>query len=221
VALAGRRAEPLQQVADEIRSSGGVAIAVPVDVSQADGPARLIDAATTEFGGLDALINNAAVIRTHPMAEFTIDEFDWHVATNVRGPYFLIQEALPALRASANASVVNLSSSSGTIVRAEQSVYGMTKAALEYLTKSLAAELAPDRIRVNCIAPGPVDTPIHETWAESKEAAEEWLMPQIPLKRMGRADEIAAWISHLCGEDGRWVTGVILRVDGGQALDFQ
>ena len=101
-----------------------------------------------------------------PLAEWHVDDLDQHLMVNIRAPFLLVQAALPLLRASDRAAIVNISSSSGSMVRAGQSVYGMTKAALEYLTKAFAAELAPDRIRVNSIAPGPVDTPIHATWAD-------------------------------------------------------
>ena len=179
-----------------------------------------MEAAVERFGRVDVLVNNAAVIRTHPLAEFSVEEFDWHIATNVRAPYFLIQAALPALRAADNASVVNISSSSATIVRPTQSVYGMTKAALEYLTKSLAAELASDGIASTASLP---DRSTHRFTkpGRRREAAHEWMMPQIPLARMGLPDEIATWVWRLSDENASWVTGVILPVDGGQALDFQ
>src|SRR4029078_9679133 len=88
------------------------------------------------------------------------------------------------------AVVVNISSSSGSMVRPGQSVYGMSKAALEYLTKSLASEWAEDGIRVNCIAPGPVDTPIHATWADDLDEAYAWLADQVPLGRIAEAPEL-------------------------------
>jgi NAD(P)-dependent dehydrogenase (short-subunit alcohol dehydrogenase family) len=97
----------------------------------------------------------------------------------------------------------------------------MTKSALEYVTRSLAAELAPDRIRVNCVAPGPVDTPIHESWASDLDEAYAWLADQVPLGRIGSADELARWIVLLLGPSTGFVTGAVIPVDGGQILDYR
>jgi meso-butanediol dehydrogenase / (S,S)-butanediol dehydrogenase / diacetyl reductase len=162
VALVGRRPELLRQVADAIERDGGQALCVPADLAEPDGPARVISSVTGAFGRVDGLVNNAAICRNLPLAQWQTAGFDEHMATNVRAPYFLIQAALPSLRESALASVVNVSSSSGTLRLSGQSVYGMTKCALDYLTQSMAGELAPDRIRVNCIAwvrPTPRSTP--------------------------------------------------------------
>ena len=108
--------------------------------------------------------------------------------------------------------------SSGTLRLSGQSVYGMTKCALDYLTQSLAGELAPDRIRVNCIAPGPIDTPIHATWADDLEEAYRWLKGQVPLGRIGDPDEIARWIALLLSPVSSFLTGAVIPVDGGQVI---
>ena len=138
---------------------------------------------------------------------------------NIRAPFLLIQAALPFLQKSKGA-VVNISSSSGTLLRPGQSVYGMTKSALEYLTRSLAGELAQHRIRINALALGPVDTPIHQTWATDLKAAYEWLANQVPLGRIADADEIARWIEILVSPDSGWMTGAVIPLDGGQVLDI-
>ena len=143
VALVGRRGALLRQGADAIERDGGQALSVPADLAEPTSPARVIAAATGAFGRVDGLVNNAAMCQHLPLAQWQTAGFDEQMATNVRAPYFLIQAALPSLRESALASVVNVSSSSGTLRLSGQSVYGMTKCALDYLTQSLAGELAP------------------------------------------------------------------------------
>jgi NAD(P)-dependent dehydrogenase (short-subunit alcohol dehydrogenase family) len=219
VALVGRRQELLEQVAEDVRAAGGTALVIAADLAEAAVPALIVAAVADTFGRLDAVVNNAAVIRVMPLADWQLADLDQHLMVNIRAPFLLVQAALPLLRASDRAAVVNISSSSGSMVRAGQSVYGMTKAALEYLTKAFAAELAPDRIRVNSIAPGPVDTPIHETWAEDLDEAYRWLAGQVPLGRIATAEELAGWVVWLIGPGSSWVTGATIPIDGGQVLD--
>jgi NAD(P)-dependent dehydrogenase (short-subunit alcohol dehydrogenase family) len=158
------------------------------------------------------------VIRTGGPDAFDRAEFDHHYAVNVAGPFFLVAAALPSLRASTDAAVVNISSSVGSIVKPGNMLYGSTKAALEYLTRAWAYELAHDRIRVNCIAPGPVDTPIHATYSDDLEATYADLARRIPLGRMGHVDDIATWVSFLVGPGSSWTTGNVIHADGGQVL---
>jgi len=219
VVLVGRRAELLAQVLAEIERAGGRGLAVSADLAEAGAARHVVEQAAAAFGAVDALVNNAAVIKVLPLADYTTEILDQHWAVNIRAPFLLIQAALPLLKERGGA-VVNISSSSGTILRPGQSVYGMTKHALEYLSRSLAGELAPHRIRINALALGPVDTPIHQTWATDLKAAYEWLAGQVPLGRIATADEIARWIEILVSPDSSWMTGAVIPLDGGQVLDI-
>jgi NAD(P)-dependent dehydrogenase (short-subunit alcohol dehydrogenase family) len=218
VVLVGRREDALKAQADVVAEAGGDALAVPADMAEPDSPARIAAACRERFGRIDGIVNNAAVVRHQPLGDWGTEDFDLHLATNVRGPYFLIQAAVPDLAASPVKSVVNIGSSSGAIHLSGQSVYGMTKAALNYLTVSLAGELAPSGIRVNCIGPGPIDTPIHATWADDLEAAYQWLAEQVPLGRIGEADEVARWIAFLLSPVSSFMTGAVIPLDGGQVI---
>ena len=217
--LVGRREEPLKIVAAEIAESGGDALTVTADLADTASPQRIVDACLNHYNRLDGLVNNAAVVRHMPLADWDTACFDEHLATNVRAPFFLIQAALPALRDSPVRSVVNISSSSGTLRRVGQSVYGMTKSALDYLTQTLAGELAPIGVRVNCIAPGPIDTPIHATWADDLDEAYRWLRGQVPLGRIGTPEEVAIWITLLLSPLASFMTGAVIPLDGGQVID--
>ncbi|HEY7430576.1 MAG TPA: SDR family oxidoreductase [Streptosporangiaceae bacterium] len=217
--LVGRRPAPLAETAAKLTAAGGESLCVPADLAEPDSPRRVVDACLDRFGRLDGLVSNAAVCRHKPLGEWDIAGFDEHLATNIRAPFFLLQAALPALRESDVAAVVNISSSSGTLHRVGQSVYGMTKSALDYLTRTLAGELAPLGVRVNCIAPGPIDTPIHATWADDLAEAYRWLGSQVPLGRIGRPEEVAAWIVLLLSPVSAFLTGAVIPLDGGQVID--
>jgi NAD(P)-dependent dehydrogenase (short-subunit alcohol dehydrogenase family) len=219
VVVAGRSNDRLDAVVDAIRARERRVAKVAADLADPATPG-LVAAAAAELGEqLDVLVNSAAVIKTGPFESAALEDFDTHFGVNVRAPYFLTQTCLPMLRRAPSASVVNISSASSHLVRREQSLYGTTKAALEHLTRILAAELAPDGIRVNVIAPGPVDTPIHATWADDVEQAKEWLVEQVPLGRIGTVADISAWVTWLVSDQAAWTTGAVIRVDGGQALD--
>lgn len=218
VALVGREG-PLDEAAGKIQSAGGDALCVPADLADPASPQRITAACLDHYGQIDGLVNNAAVVRHKPLGDWDVAGFDEHVATNIRAPFFLIQAALPALQESRVRAVVNISSSSGTLHRVGQSVYAMTKSALDYLTRTLAGELAPLGVRVNGIAPGPIDTPIHATWADDLDEAYRWLGGQVPLGRIGTPDEVALWILLLLSPAASFLTGAVIPLDGGQVID--
>ena len=217
VALVGRRRERLETVATAITESGGSAFPVPADLGQPSAPWEVVEAVLMACGRLDVIVNNAATYRLKPIEEFTLEDFDDVMATNLRAPYFLVQAALPALRVSPAPVVVNISSAAAAMYRPQQTVYGLAKAALEHMTMNMAAALAPDRIRVACVRPGPVLTEFHLA-AEDPEERVRVLGSLVPLGRIGQPEDIARWIWHLVDAEAEWVTGAVISVDGGRVL---
>jgi C-7 ketoreductase len=215
VVLVGRRPQPLETVRAEL---GGRTLVIAADVGAAATPKLIIEQTLSTFGQLDVIVNNAAIIDPRPIDAVTRAAFDEHYAVNVAAPFFLLTEALPALRASSDAAVVNITSSLGTIVMPDTTLYGSTKAALEYLTRAWAYELAKDRIRVNAVAPGVIDTPIHATYSDDLEATRADLARRVPIGRMGRPDEVATWVWSLIAPESGFTTGTVIHVDGGHVL---
>ena len=217
VVLVGRREDRLQAVAAEIDAAGGRAFPVVADLAEPRAPWAVVDAVLQARGRLDVIVNNAATYRLKPIESFTLEDFDDVMATNLRAPFFLVQAALPALRESPAAVVVNVSSAAAVMYRRDQTLSGLAKAALEHMTMNMAAELAPDRIRVACVRPGPVLTDFHLA-AENPEERVRLLEKLVPLGRMGQPEDVARWIDHLVDVEADWVTGAVISVDGGRVL---
>jgi NAD(P)-dependent dehydrogenase (short-subunit alcohol dehydrogenase family) len=187
------------------------------DVSDPAGAATVVAAAASRR--LDVLVNNAGVTAVTPLGRIDADDAQRLWTTNVLGPTMLTQVALPLLVA-ARGVVVNVSSTFAKKPAPQISMYGATKAALEQLTRSWALELAPDGVRVNAVAPGPVASEALQSAGLSSQQiaqveAEE--RAQIPLGRRGRPEDVASWVVALAEPDA-WVTGQVVAIDGGYAL---
>jgi NAD(P)-dependent dehydrogenase (short-subunit alcohol dehydrogenase family) len=202
-------------VVAEIRSAGGKADKVGADLRQADGPHTLAKRVRAIVGDrLDILVANAGVSKSAKIEDTKIEDFDNLFAVNVRAPFFLIQQLLPALCKGSNViftSSLAARASVGTI-----SAYAATKGAVETLVKHFAAELGPRGIRVNAVAPGVVATDMSNF--TKTEAGREVALGMQALKRLAQPDDIAPLVAFLASDDARWITGDTVHIDGGSKL---
>jgi NAD(P)-dependent dehydrogenase (short-subunit alcohol dehydrogenase family) len=189
------------------------ALALPCDVADATGVANAIGKIEQQFGRLDALVNNAGVATFKPLLETTHAEWERVLAVNLTGPFLTVQTAAPLMAKNGGGAIVNITSISGLRASTLRVAYGTSKAALDHLTRQQAAELASLGIRVNAVAPGPVDTAMAK--AVHSAAIRADYHDAIPLNRYGLEEEIAAAIFFLCSDEASYVTGQTLAVDGG------
>src|SRR6201986_5015929 len=210
----------LLDIERELLQAANMALAMPdrtlalhCDVSDAEGVAVAIDAIGRRFGRLDALVNNAGVAVFAPVLETSDEDWSRIMAVNLTGPFLCTKAAAPLMREHGGGAIVNITSISAVRASTLRSAYGTSKAALAHLTKQLAVELAALGIRVNAVAPGPVETAMAKA-VHTPEIRADY-HDAIPLNRYGLEEELAEAVFFLCSERSSYITGQILAVDGG------
>jgi 3-oxoacyl-[acyl-carrier protein] reductase len=206
--------EGAQRTARAITDNGGKAIAVGADVSKASEVARLFQEVDSAFGKLNVLVNNAGVFRFGAFTDITEQSFHLHYNINVLGTILAVQEATKRFGADGG-SIINLSSIVGSHPVAGALLYASTKAAIETLTKGLALELAPLKIRVNAIAPGHTETEGNVAAGTFEGGAGRVLAAKTPFGRLGRVTDIAPLAVFLASDESAWITGEVIRAAGG------
>ncbi len=205
-------AELLVRSLNDVRADS--AISLSADFSQLDHCNQLIASAIAQWGRLDVLVNNASEFFPTPLGAITQNHLQQIFNANVFAPLLLAQAAMPELQRRQGA-VVNILDIYAKLVHRDHSVYCASKAALSMLTASLAVECAPE-VRVNGVAPGAILWPVGES--EVSETAKACMLEKIPLRKTGAADQIAAAVMYLCGDDAGFITGQTIAIDGGRTL---
>jgi NAD(P)-dependent dehydrogenase (short-subunit alcohol dehydrogenase family) len=212
VVIASRKLEACEEAARQIESEAGEALPVACHMGHSDQIRALVEKCLDQFGGIDCIVNNAAIALRTTLTDFDEGGFDKSLAVNLRGPLVLMQAALGALEASDAASVINMLSVGGMRGSQSRLGYGSAKAALLHATESAAGELATRGIRVNAIAPGPFKT---DMLGDGGEAFEAWAAQNTLQKRIAEPDEIVGAALFLASRASSFVTGSVLVVDGG------
>lgn len=205
----------------EIEGMGRKAVFLPADLSKVKETIQLITDAVAAFGHVDILVNNAGVEKNANFWEVTEEDYDLVMDTNLKGVFFGIQSFVNYCRKNSVAGVViNMSSVHEEIVFPHFAAYCASKGGLRMLTRNLATELAPFNIRINNVAPGAVSTPINQDLLNNKEQLEK-VLQNIPLRRMGKVEDVAAVVAFLASEDAAYVTGSTYFVDGGLTYHYE
>ncbi len=212
VVVASRKPDACDQAAAHLRELGGAAIGVPTHIGDVDDLGTLVQRTVDEFGGVDVVVNNAANPLAQPLGAMTVDALTKSFEVNLRGPVLLVQGALPHLKTSEHAAVLNMVSIGAMIFSPALSMYSAAKAAMLSYTRSMAAEFVGFGIRVNAIAPGPVDTYMMQ---QNPQEAVDAMVGGTLMKRLGTPDEIVGAALLLCSDAGSYITGQVVIVDGG------
>lgn len=219
VAIAGRRAEPLEKTTADIRALGVKALAVPADVRKPEQARAMVDTVVEAFGRLDILINNAGGAHGHvSLARMDLAKWDRDIQLNLSSAQYCAQAALPHLKASGNAAIVNVSSLAGVHGTLGVGAYSAAKAGLQMLTQVMAAEWGPRGIRVNCVAPGMTATEAAREGWEKRGYDPMAACQGFPLRRYGEMREVAQAIVFFASDAASYITGETLAAGGGPQI---
>jgi len=221
ILVADLRGEEAEKVAAEINAAGGEAVAAHIDVTQSADVARMVDLAVSSFGKLDILVNNAGTThKNSPMLEVDEATFDRVYAVNVKSIYLGAVHAVPVFRRQGSGNILNVASTAGVRPRPGLTWYNGSKGAAILLTKSMAVELAPDKIRVNAVNPVMGETGLlgHFLPAGDAEIGRQKVIGTIPLGRLSQPIDIAKACAFLASDEADFITGVCMEVDGGRCI---
>jgi NAD(P)-dependent dehydrogenase (short-subunit alcohol dehydrogenase family) len=212
VAVASRKADACAATEAHLRAQGGQAIGVPTHMGDIEAINALVDRTVEQFGRLDIVVNNAANALALPLGQLTADAWEKSLGTNLRGPVFLVERALPHLAATGNGSVLNVISAGAFLFSADTAMYAAGKAGLMAMTRSMAASFAKLGVRVNALAPGTVDTDMVRN--NPPERVESMKNASF-MRRAASPDEMVGPALLLCSDAGSFITGQVLIADGG------
>ena len=213
VVCAARTQEQIDETASKVREAGGRALAVPCDVTQRDQLEHLVQAAVDTFGRIDILVNNAGGWLPREALRTSERSFEEAFRFNVTTAFLLTRFCAPKMAEAGAGAVVNISSRAGSMVQPGFAAYGTAKAALSFLTRNLASELAP-KVRVNAIEVGSVATSALDHVAADEKIRDE-MVAHTPMGRLGEVEDVAACVLYLASPAASWVTGKVVQVDGG------
>ncbi len=206
------------QEVSEITKRGAKALFIQVDVSNEPQVTTLIEKTVSTYGRLDILVNNAGIELAKKIIDTTEAEWDRLMNINLKSVFLCSKAAIPIMRRNGGGVIVNVASELGLVGGSEIAAYSASKGGVVQLTKSMAIDHADDGIRVNCVAPGPVSTPLLEAIIEASsnpEEARQSIVGRTLLKRLARAEEIANVIVFMASDESSYITGSVLVVDGG------
>jgi NAD(P)-dependent dehydrogenase (short-subunit alcohol dehydrogenase family) len=217
VALAARRKEKVDEAASELCGQGHRAIGVALDVSKPETHEAAFAAIAAGLGGPpQVLVNCAGILLSKPFLEQTEEEVAGIFATNLFGTFFVAQRAARAMVEAGRGSIINVASTAGLRPGGTLSSYCASKAGLLHLTRVMALELAGQGVRVNALCPGNIETDMHQVFVDRGYAGS--LLKRIPQRRFGRADDLSGAVLLLASDAGRYMTGSVITVDGGQLV---